>query len=418
VLLVTVPSVIRVDDEGGLDGDFWRFTEASARRLFASLFPVDSFTVTAYGNVKTCAAFLYGVSADEMTRSDLDRSDPSFPLLIAVRAVKAPAERSSSRRTWTSTRTANYCGAILSYHRVADLSPDLHGLCTPAAEFREHMTLIRRECKPIALDDLVRAAASDRIPERAVAVTFDDGYLDALTAASPILSELGVPATFFVNSDRLDEEHERSWDVLERIFLAEPVLPPVLTLNVAGQSLRFATGTTDERADTLERLNQIMWPLDQQSRLEVVDGIIAWSRTSPAPRRRHRVLTGDEIRALAGRPGHSIGAHTVHHLALTTQPAATKRKEVFENKAALESLLQRPIQLFAYPYGEFDAELAGLVSEAGFRAAVTVEAGRVAAGANRLLLPRYEITAAARGAGFPRLLNEIFEGMTLCDRPR
>ena len=35
VLLATVPSVIRVDDEGGLDGDFWCLTEASARKLFA-----------------------------------------------------------------------------------------------------------------------------------------------------------------------------------------------------------------------------------------------------------------------------------------------------------------------------------------------------------------------------------------------
>ena len=81
------------------------------------------------------------------------------------------------------------------------------------------MDYIRRECSPIGLEDLVHAAASGRIPERAVAVTLDDGYLDALTTASPILDELGVPATFFVNTDRLTEEHERWWDILERMFL-------------------------------------------------------------------------------------------------------------------------------------------------------------------------------------------------------
>ena len=61
VLLATVPSVTRVEDEGGVDGDFWRLTEASARKLFAEAFPLESFDVTAYGNVMACAAFLYGL---------------------------------------------------------------------------------------------------------------------------------------------------------------------------------------------------------------------------------------------------------------------------------------------------------------------------------------------------------------------
>jgi hypothetical protein len=50
------------------------------------------------------------------------------------------------------------------------------------------------------------------------------------------------------------------------------------------------------------------------------------------------------------------------------------------------------VDLFAYPYGDVDADTVGLVLDAGFRAAVTIETGPVSAGANRLLLPRYEVT--------------------------
>src|SRR5207249_1242357 len=49
VLLATMPAVSRVDAEHGRTGDFWRLTEASARKLFAEVFPIDSFEVTAYG---------------------------------------------------------------------------------------------------------------------------------------------------------------------------------------------------------------------------------------------------------------------------------------------------------------------------------------------------------------------------------
>jgi peptidoglycan/xylan/chitin deacetylase (PgdA/CDA1 family)/SAM-dependent methyltransferase len=417
VLLATVPSVIRVDDEGGLDGDFWRLTEASARKLFADVFPVDAFDVTAYGNVMTCAAFLYGISVEEMAPADLDYADPTFPLVIAIRAVKpAVVNRDVVNRDVVNcdvgsgfSRTLVTTGskaAILAYHRIATLRPDSHGLCTPPDEFREHMAYIRRECCPMGLDELVDAAASGRIPERAVAITLDDGYLDALTTASPILSELDVPATFFVNTERLDEEHERWWDTLERVFLCDTV-PPALVLKVNGQDVRLPTATASERAETLKRLNETAWPLDACSRAGLAREVLAWSGVHASARPSHRVLMGDEVRALAGRPGHSIGAHTVNHLALTTHPVDTKRREIFENKATLERVLERPVHLFSYPYGDFDADVMGMVSEAGFRAAVTIQGGLVSAGANRLLLPRYEITPGHHG-GFARYMREIF----------
>jgi len=252
-----------------------------------------------------------------------------------------------------------------------------------------------------------RFQASGCIPERAVAVTLDDGYLDALTAASPILSELGVPATFFVNTDRLNDEHERWWDILERVFSCANV-PAVLQLQIDGQTFRLPTASVHERADALKRLNESAWPMDACARATLVRDVLAWSGANDLPRATHRVLTGDEIRTLAKRAGHLIGAHTVHHLALTTQPAETKRTEIFENKATLERVLGCPVHLFSYPYGDFDADMLAIVSEAGFRAAVTVHAGLVSAGTNRLLFPRHEITPADC-ASFPRRLREMFE---------
>jgi len=419
VLLATVPSVARVEDEGGRDGDFWRLTEASARKLFAHVFPIDAFEVSAYGNVMACTAFLQGMSAEEMTPADLDHVDARFPVVIAIRAVKpgamerdksAPDVGSAFRRTAIRLKpdpTTSFPAAILAYHRIAELTPDSHSLCTPPDVFREHMAYIRRECCPMGLDELVDAAASGQIPERAVAVTLDDGYLDALITASPILSDLDVPATFFVNTDRLEEEHERWWDILERVFSCANV-PAVLQLQIDGQTIRLPTATVDERADALKRLNESAWPMDACARATLVHDVLAWSGANGLPRATHRVLTGDEIRTLAKRAGHLIGAHTVHHLALTTQPAETKRTEIFENKATLERVLGCPVHLFSYPYGDFDADMLAIVSEAGFRAAVTVQAGLVSAGTNRLLFPRHEVTPAD-GASLPRRLREMFE---------
>ena len=406
VLLATAPSVIRVDDEAGVDGDFWRLTEASARKLFAAAFPVDAFDVTAYGNVMACAAFLYGMSMEEMQSGVLTQLDSNFPLVVAVRAVK-PTDVVSRSKEAVPVPATCHSGAILAYHRIATLTPDSHHLCLGPDHFRQHIDYIRREYSPIALDDLVRAAAAGRIPERAVAVTLDDGYLDALSVASPILCELGVPATFFVNTDRLTEEHERWWDMLERVFLGGAALPPLLRITVAGDALQMPTATAQERADALACLNRAAWPLNANARAELVAHVAAWSGVDISARTSHRVLTETEIRELASRPGHTIGAHTVRHLALTTQPADTRRSEIVDDKLTLERVLQQPVHLFSYPYGEFDPEIVTAVSQAGFRAAVTIQPGLVTAGTNRLLLPRHEIMATD-SLSFPRRLKEIF----------
>ena len=90
VLLCTIPAVSRVNyEDGGLEhGDFWRLTAAAVRRLFEPLPQVERLEVKTYGNVRTCAAFLYGLAAEELPEDVLDHHDPWFPLLHGVRVVK------------------------------------------------------------------------------------------------------------------------------------------------------------------------------------------------------------------------------------------------------------------------------------------------------------------------------------------
>ena len=88
-LLVTVPCVSRVVPRYGQETDYWRFTPASCRRLFGETFGADRVSVEPLGNVAACVAFLRGAAVEEVPRRILDVNDADFPLVIAVRAVKA-----------------------------------------------------------------------------------------------------------------------------------------------------------------------------------------------------------------------------------------------------------------------------------------------------------------------------------------
>lgn len=89
VLLVTIPSVARTTHEDkDRWGDYWRFTSQSARRLFGEVFPAANVRVEAQGNLLAAVAFLYGLGSQEITKQEMDRSDPCYEFLVTVRAVK------------------------------------------------------------------------------------------------------------------------------------------------------------------------------------------------------------------------------------------------------------------------------------------------------------------------------------------
>ena len=92
VALVTVPAVSRLAHTYHTGADYWRFTPASCARLFGETFGAEHVTVSAYGNVLTAMAFLTGLAEQELSPRELDTHDPSYPVVVAVRAVKQPKE--------------------------------------------------------------------------------------------------------------------------------------------------------------------------------------------------------------------------------------------------------------------------------------------------------------------------------------
>ena len=94
---------------------------------------------------------------------------------------------------------------VLMYHKVNDLSPN--PITVPTAVFAEQMALLRAlGYVPVSLDAVRdHYLLGTPLPDRAVLVTFDDGYRDNLRNAFPILREHGFPAVIFAPIAYLDD---------------------------------------------------------------------------------------------------------------------------------------------------------------------------------------------------------------------
>ena len=348
VVLATLPAASRVCLEYGENGDFWRVTPAGARALFEDAFGPTQVEVTTYGSVLTNVAFLHGLSCGELTEEEFAAADPYHPLLVGVRAGK----------TQRVTRSAGMGdAAVLMYHRVDDQA-DVHDLSVPAALLTRQLEWLSRECLVVPLEELL-SGARDGHSRPSVAITFDDGYLDALEEAVPILDRLGLPATMFVTTRWLDETGEYWWDALERALLQGPT-PPELTLAI-GDTVSLRTQTADERRAAHDQLHARLVHASLPDRDRAVAALLAWSGRSSDSRR--RPLLADELRRLARVPGISIGAHSVNHLSLPDQSLAVQRAEVLESVRTLERALDSRVTAFAFPYGAVDRPSADVARE-------------------------------------------------------
>ncbi len=88
VLLATFPGLSQISHDRWGEQWYWGFTEHSARRLFAEIFPESTTTLHVCGNVLVAIAFLHGLAAEELREKELNHHDPSYQLSIMIRAVK------------------------------------------------------------------------------------------------------------------------------------------------------------------------------------------------------------------------------------------------------------------------------------------------------------------------------------------
>ena len=94
---------------------------------------------------------------------------------------------------------------ILTYHGVeAGPGP----LWIEPARFRAHLDCLEEQgARLLTLSQLVDGLTDAGVPERAVAITFDDGMLSVVQEAAPLLVERGMSATIFCVAGRLGQDN-------------------------------------------------------------------------------------------------------------------------------------------------------------------------------------------------------------------
>ncbi|WP_377640277.1 polysaccharide deacetylase family protein [Oryzobacter terrae] len=196
---------------------------------------------------------------------------------------------------------------VLMYHLVSDEPVPAsfsRWRVTPQVFRRQVETLRRLRFSTVTAGDLDRALRGERpLPPRPVHITFDDGYVDCLRHAAPILQGAGMTATMYVvaglvgGRSRWMADEGVDLPLLDRAGLRELEQAGVECQSHSLTHPRLATRPDAEVADELVRSREV---------LEDVTGHPVTSLAYP------HGSYDDRVRAIAGESGYTT--------AYTTQP--------------------------------------------------------------------------------------------------
>ena len=274
-------------------------------------------------------------------------------------------------------RAQVYGGAlILGYHRVSSSSGALDEVCVSPENFAEHLHELRKRAHPIRLSELVQHLKDGSLPDKSIAITFDDGYADNLYTAKPLLEKYEIPATVFICTGYMGKEFW--WDELERLVLSSQADPRALRLRAGGAQFEWnpsqassEVGNAEVRRQFRRSLYHFLLSLDIEDQTYAMGVIRSWAGVSSHSISPPRAMSEEELLRLADGGLMELGAHTSHHPMLPQLSFERQKEEIQSSKRDLEALLNEKIAGFSYPNGRATVDAKRLVREMGFTYACT-----------------------------------------------
>jgi peptidoglycan/xylan/chitin deacetylase (PgdA/CDA1 family) len=270
-------------------------------------------------------------------------------------------------------------GAILMLHRVTATPEKPDSVNRHLNIAPEFLDAVIADMKAhgyafVTLDEAIERIKAGGKGGQFAAITADDAYRDNMTEALPVLEKHGAPITIYVAPGLINGAADLWWEVVEDIVSARNRL----VLTTPKGPVTIDCSTPGKKIQAFARLHDYLTLEVREEDQRAVLRELARSNGIELGARQGMLMNWDELRAMAGHPLVTIGAHTVNHRNLKRLSEADARHEVDGVSGILQAELGEAPRHFAYPYGYASAvgdREVGFARDAGYVSAVTTRHG-------------------------------------------
>lgn len=298
---------------------------------------------------------------------------------------------------------------ISMYHYIRDLKhsryPEIKGL--DKSLFREQIEFMKNNFNIVTMEQVIDVVQrKSDLPENALLLTFDDGYIDNYTFALPILEEYGVQGSFFIpgktftthqlldvnkihyilaSADvrKLSEDLKKEMDFYRgNEFCYAPTEELFNEYAVANRFDCKETIFVKRMLQTVlpERLRNIISSNLFEKYVGITEETLAYEL----------YMTEEQIRTMK-RHGMFIGIHGYDHYWLGNLEPEQMHQDISKALEVMDEFVDRKQWVMNYPYGDYNQGVMDYIKEQGASIGLTTEVRLAQIGNdNPLELPRFD----------------------------
>ena len=279
------------------------------------------------------------------------------------------------------------------YHYTRDLIhsryPEIKGM--DVALFRKQLEFFSKNFKVVRMEDVIAAiSVGKKLPENALLLTFDDGYIDHYTYAFPLLEEFGFQGSFFIPGKTFTTHQLLDVNKIHYILASANIynlMEDVLELMNYYRGREFDYASNDEliniyavanRFDCKEtifvkRILQTVLPEKLRNKIssELFEKYVGVSEERLAY---ELYMTEEQIRTMK-RHGMFIGLHGYDHFWLGNLPEEKMREDIDKAIESLNEFINPNSWVMNYPYGSYNQSVLDYIKSKGAVVGLTTEVG-------------------------------------------
>jgi peptidoglycan/xylan/chitin deacetylase (PgdA/CDA1 family) len=333
----------------------------------------------------------------------------------AFRALKTSGLSSAvAGSAWRRSRLL-----ILCYHSIsiADEYQWRPLLYMSQSELAARFQLIKDSgATVLPLTDALQGLYAGTLPEKSVAITFDDGAYNFYYSAYPIVRDFGFPVTVYQTTYHADFQKPifnlacsyMLWKRRETTLIGSEALGISGNKDLSSEANRQSVVNSLIAYSAKNGLNGMA----KDELAQQLAQILGFDYEAFCAARLLHLMSPVEIAELSGR-GVDFQLHTHRHR--TPRNEELFRKEIRDNRRRLEEITGRPASHFCYPSGIYHTEFLPWLAAEGVASATTCEGSRASSKTNALVLPRFVDTIAKSALEFESWLDG--SGLLLARHP-
>lgn len=269
---------------------------------------------------------------------------------------------------------------ISMYHYTRDIVhsryPQIKGLDTNL--FRQQIEYMKNNFNIVTMEQVIDAVeGKSELSEKALLLTFDDGYIDNYAFAFPILEEFGIQGSFFIPGKTFTTHQLLDVNKIHYILASADICKLVEDVK---KEMDYYRGIEFDYAPTDDLFNEYA----VESRFDIKETIFVKRMLQTVlPERLRNTISSNLFEKYVGVPeeqirtmkrhGMFIGLHGYDHYWLGKLPKEQMKKDLDKALDTLDEFIDRKRWVMNYPYGSYNQDVLDYIKMKGACVGLTTE---------------------------------------------